>query len=73
MPANAYHTAKVVGTEPVVYLVGEKLPEPSQRSSPKKGPSLTKSGKPRKRRITKAEKAAADAEFDAIKKMFGLS
>ncbi len=69
MPANAYHTAKVLGSEPVVYLVGEKLDEPPKSPSPKKSPSLTKSGKPRKKRMTKA---AADAEFEAIKKMFGL-
>jgi quercetin dioxygenase-like cupin family protein len=24
MPANTYHSAKVVGNEPVVYLIGEK-------------------------------------------------
>lgn len=76
MPANAYHTAKVLGTEPVVYLVGEKLDEQREKkpknAKPAKPPTLTKSGKPRKKRMTKAEKAAADAEFEAIKKMFGL-
>lgn len=25
MPANTYHSARVVGEEPVVYLVGEKI------------------------------------------------
>lgn len=36
VPANARHTACVVGDESVVYLVGEKLPEKPKRGRPKK-------------------------------------
>lgn len=36
MPAETYHTAKVIGEEPVVYLVGELLPPKKKRGRPKK-------------------------------------
>lgn len=36
MPAETYHTAKVVGEEPVVYLVGELLPPKKKRGRARK-------------------------------------
>ena len=36
MPAETYHTAKVIGEEPVLYLVGELLPVKKKRGRPKK-------------------------------------
>ena len=36
MPAETYHTARVIGEEPVVYLVGELLPVKKKRGRPKK-------------------------------------
>ena len=36
MPAEMYHTARVIGEEPVVYLVGELLPPKKKRGRPKK-------------------------------------
>lgn len=36
MPAETYHTARVIGEGPVVYLVGEMLPAKKKRGRPKK-------------------------------------
>jgi len=36
MPAETYHTARVLGEVPVVYLVGELLPPKKKRGRPKK-------------------------------------
>lgn len=36
LPAEAYHKARVIGEEPVLYLVGEKLPPKKKRGRPKK-------------------------------------
>lgn len=36
MPAETYHTARVAGDEPVLYLVGELLPPKKKRGRPKK-------------------------------------
>ena len=37
MPAETHHTARVIGDEPVVYLIGEKLPPPKKkRGRPRK-------------------------------------
>jgi mannose-6-phosphate isomerase-like protein (cupin superfamily) len=77
MPADTYHTARVLGIEPVVYLVGElnTLPASTEQPKPKrvrkpKAPATVAAKKPRKKRMTKAEKAAADAEFEALKRIF---
>jgi mannose-6-phosphate isomerase-like protein (cupin superfamily) len=79
MPADTYHTVRVLGNEPVVYLVGElnkqtaaaEPPKPKRGRKPKVATAdVTK--KPRKKRMTKAEKAAADAEFESLKRMFDL-
>ncbi len=74
VPANAYHTARVVGDERVIFLVGEL------RSIGASEPARTKRGQthidpnepPKKKRLTKAEKAAEEAEFERIKRMFGV-
>ncbi len=68
MPPEIYHTSRVLGTEPAIYLLGEIKRETVADMSPT--PILTKSGKPRKKRRTKAEKAAEEAQFAAIKQMF---
>src|SRR5687768_11040790 len=77
MPADTYHTARVLGNEPVIYLVGElnKQTAAAVEPKPKRGrkPKATMvdpTKKPRKKRMTKAEKAAADAEFESLKRMF---
>lgn len=36
MPAQTYHAAEVIGYEPVIYLVGEKLPVKKKRGRPRK-------------------------------------
>ena len=36
MPAETYHTARVLGEGPVLYLVGELLPPKKKRGRPKK-------------------------------------
>jgi mannose-6-phosphate isomerase-like protein (cupin superfamily) len=37
MPAETYHAAEVIGDEPVLYFIGEKLPPPKKkRGRPKK-------------------------------------
>ncbi len=74
LPANAYHTARVIGDEPVVYLVGElkstavSEPTPSKRERKTVDPNKLS----KKKRLIKAEKAAEDAEFERIKRQFGL-
>jgi hypothetical protein len=65
MPPEIYHTSRVLGGAPVIYLLGEIKPAVSAAE-----PKPTKSGKPRKKRKTKADKAAEDAQFEAIKQMF---
>lgn len=72
MPADTYHTLRVLGNEPVLYMVGE-LNNKTHSPKPKKGhksKAVDPDKKPRKKRITKAEKAAADAEFESLKRMF---
>lgn len=76
MPADTYHTARVLGNEPVVYLVGELNqrhadPEPAKPKRGRKTKTKTPSAKkPRRKRMTKAEKAVSDAEFDSLKRIF---
>ena len=36
LPAETYHSARVVGDDPVVYLLGEQLPPKKKRGRPKK-------------------------------------
>lgn len=74
MPANAYHTARVIGEEPVVYLVGElkTTSSPEIKKSNRKSKAVDSDATTKKKRQTKAEKAAEDAEFDRIKRQFGL-
>lgn len=36
VPAQTYHAAEVIGDEPVIYLVGEKLPVKKKRGTPRK-------------------------------------
>ena len=72
MPADTYHTLRVLGNEPVVYLVGElnfKVVSPKTRRG-RKPKAVDPEKKPRKKRITKIEKAATDAEFESLKRMF---
>lgn len=74
MPADSYHTLRVLGSEPVVYLVGElntnpESPKP-KRGRKAKATTVDPNKKPRKKRLTKAEKAAADAEFESLKRIF---
>ena len=38
MPAGTYHSARVLGEEQVLYLIGEKLPEKRRRGRPKRKP-----------------------------------
>ena len=38
MPAGTYHSARVLGEEQLLYLIGEKLPEKRRRGRPKKKP-----------------------------------
>lgn len=75
MPADTYHTARVLGNEPVVYLVGElNRPTAAEPPKPKRGrkpkTKTPPAKKPRKKRMTKAEKAAADVEFESLKRIF---
>lgn len=72
MPAGTYHTLRVLGNEPVIYLVGElnPKPEPPKPKRVRKPKAIDPEKKPRKKRMTKAEKAAADAEFESLKRMF---
>ena len=39
MPADTYHSARVIGEEPVLYLVGVKQPPPPSVKKPKRKPS----------------------------------
>ena len=41
MPAGTYHSARVLGEEQALYLIGEKLPERRRRGRPKKKPRAT--------------------------------
>ncbi len=75
MPADTYHTARVLGNEPVVYLVGElnkpiAAAEPAKPKRGRKPKAIDPNKNPRKKRLTKAEKAAADIEFESLKRMF---
>lgn len=36
MPPETYHTARVIGDKPVLYLIGELLPQKKKRGRPKK-------------------------------------
>ena len=64
LPAGTYHSARVLGDEPVLYLVGEKQkpvkPQKARRNGPKKKASpksmeKTKTAKPKKSRKKKTE------------------
>lgn len=57
MPAETYHTAQVLGDEPVLYLVGEKVERPAiiERVVPKTKPATQK--KSRKKPATKTKPA----------------
>lgn len=62
MPAGTYHSARVVGDQPVLYLVGEmrqiakprKQRKPATKASVKKKDSAAKAKKPRKPRAKKS-------------------
>jgi mannose-6-phosphate isomerase-like protein (cupin superfamily) len=36
MPAGTYHSARVIGEEPVVYLIGEKIEKPKRKKGKSK-------------------------------------
>ena len=60
MPAERYHSARVIGDEPVVYLIGIKKPAPASKSparKPKRKPATKR--KPAKDQPAAASKAPA--------------
>lgn len=71
LPPNTYHTKRVLGIEPVIYLVGELTETTEATKSLLEGAVAEKAKRKSKRkRLTKAERAAVDAEFEAMLKQF---